>query len=95
MKAICKLIEAVIINRSELKRISVQIGQLHRLLNHFHNRMEDHMANQEERLQAILAAVKNVKQMLAELKANNPQIEDEITAIESELAPAEPPVEPV
>lgn len=49
------------------------------------------MATQEERLQAILTAVKNVKQMLVDLKTNNPQIEDEISAIEAELAPAEPP----
>jgi ABC-type transporter Mla subunit MlaD len=49
------------------------------------------MATQEERLQAILAAIQNVKQMLADLKLNNPAIEDEITAIEKELAPAEEP----
>lgn len=49
------------------------------------------MATQEERLQAILVAVQNVKQMLADLKVNNPAIEDEIAAIEKELAPAEEP----
>jgi thioesterase domain-containing protein len=52
------------------------------------------MATQEERLQAILVAVKNVKQMLADLKTTNPAIEDEIAAIEQELAPAAEPVTP-
>jgi len=54
-------------------------------------KVDELMATQEERLQAILAAVKSVKQMLADLKVNNPQIEDEITAIEAELAPATEP----
>lgn len=49
------------------------------------------MASQEERLQTILVAVKNVKSMLADLKVNNPDIEDEIKAIEDELAPAPEP----
>lgn len=49
------------------------------------------MATQEERLQEILVAIKNVKQMLADLKTNNPAIEDEIKAIEDELAPAPEP----
>lgn len=59
-------------------------------------KVDDFMATQEERLQTILVAVKSVKQMLADLKVNNPQIEDEIAAIEAELAPApEPTPEPV
>lgn len=62
-------------------------------INNLTRKVDEFMATQEERLQAILVAVKNVKQMLADLKANNPAIEDEIAAIESELAPAaeEPP----
>ena len=62
-------------------------------INNLNRKVDEFMATQEERLQAILVAVKNVKQMLADLKANNPAIEDEIAAIESELAPAaeEPP----
>jgi len=57
-------------------------------INNLNRKVDEFMATQEERLQAILVAVKNVKQMLADLKANNPAIEDEITAIETELAPA-------
>lgn len=58
-------------------------------------KVEIFMATQEERLQEILVAIKNVKQMLADLKVNNPAIEDEIKAIEDELAPApEPTPEP-
>lgn len=54
-------------------------------------KVEIFMATQEERLQEILVAIKNVKQMLADLKVNNPAIEDEIKAIEDELAPAPEP----
>lgn len=57
-------------------------------INNLSGKVDEFMATQEERLQAILVAVKNVKQMLADLKANNPAIEDEIAAIEGELAPA-------
>lgn len=54
-------------------------------------KVDELMATQEERLQAILTAVKTVKEMLADLKVNNPDIEDEIKAIEDELAPAPAP----
>jgi len=54
-------------------------------------KVDGFMATQEERLQAILVAVQNVKQMLTDLKNNNPAIEDEIAAIEAELAPASEP----
>lgn len=60
-------------------------------INNLDRKVDEFMATQEERLQAILVAVKNVKQMLADLKANNPAIEDEITAIETELAPTPEP----
>lgn len=47
------------------------------------------MATQEQRLQAIFGQLTEVKagintlsQQVADLKANNPQLEDEITAIE-------------
>jgi hypothetical protein len=73
---------------SKINDLLTAITQLDRKVDTF-------MATQEERLQAILVAVKSVKQMLADLKVNNPQIEDEITAIEAELAPAvEPTPEP-
>lgn len=63
-------------------------------INNLNRKVDELMATQEERLQAILTAVKNVKQMLIDLKTNNPAIEDEIAAIEAELAPAaEPPAE--
>jgi len=70
-------------------------SQVLNAINNLDRKVSELMATQEERLQAILVAVKNVKQMLTELKANNPAIEDEITAIEQELAPAttEPPAE--
>ena len=53
------------------------------------------MATQEERLQAIAAKIDEVLSDLAELKANNPQIEDEISAIEAKLSiGGEPEPEP-
>jgi hypothetical protein len=61
-------------------------------ISNLNRKVDTFMATQEERLQAILVAVQNVKQMLADLKVNNPAIEDEITAIEKELAPATEPV---
>jgi SMC interacting uncharacterized protein involved in chromosome segregation len=68
-------------------------SQVLNAINNLNRKVDEFMATQEERLQAILVAVKNVKQMLADLKANNPAIDDEITAIEAELAPAEPPAQ--
>lgn len=66
-------------------------SQLLTVINNLDRKVDRFMATQEERLQAILVAVKTVKQMLADLKTNNPAIEDEIAAIESELAPAAEP----
>lgn len=60
-------------------------------VNNLDRKVDRFMATQEERLQAILVAVKNVKEMLTELKNNNPSIEDEIAAIEAELAPTPDP----
>lgn len=79
--------------RESLDRLDARIAGTAQVLTEVINlsrKVDQFMATQEERLQAILTAVKNVKQMLTELKANNPAIEDEITAIEAELAPAEP-----
>lgn len=44
------------------------------------------MATQEERLQAISARIDEVMALLATLKTNNPDIEDEITEIEGKLS---------
>lgn len=50
---------------------------------------------QEERLQVILARIDDVLADLAELKVHNPQIEDEISAIEAKLSiGATPSIEP-
>lgn len=57
-------------------------------------KVDTFMANQEERLQAISTKIDEVLADLATLKANNPQIEDEIAAIESKLSIAQPTPEP-
>lgn len=85
MRAIYRLIEQLVLNRAELNRIRRQ-------LTHFERRMEATMATQEERLQAISTKIDEVIEMLGTLRDNNPQLEDEITAIETKLAGAiEPP----
>lgn len=48
------------------------------------------MATQEERLQAISSKIDEVIADLETLKNNNPQIEDEIAAIEAKLSLAQP-----
>lgn len=57
-------------------------------------RIEGKMSTQEERLQVIAGKIDEVLADLAALKANNPQIEDEIAAIEAKLAIAAPEPEP-
>lgn len=54
-------------------------------------KVDTFMASQEERLQAILSKIDEVLSDLAALKTNNPQIEDEISAIEAKLSIAQPP----
>ena len=87
-------IETTLFEGFKLVAASMNGGDNSQVLNAINNldrKVDEFMATQEERLQAILVAVKNVKQMLADLKANNPAIEDEIGAIEAELAPAPEP----
>lgn len=73
---------------ADLALLKEEVSTMHGLTFEIKGKVEELMATQEERLQAILVAVKNVKQMLADLKVSNPAIEDEIAAIEAELAPA-------
>jgi septal ring factor EnvC (AmiA/AmiB activator) len=55
--------------------------------------IRNQMATQEQRLQNISAKIDEVLSDLANLKTNNPEIEDEIAAIEAKLSLAQPPVE--
>jgi predicted nucleic acid-binding Zn-ribbon protein len=57
-------------------------------------RIETLMSTQEERLQAISSKIDEVLNDLATLRTNNPQIEDEISAIEAKLSIAQPTTEP-
>ena len=94
LDAILETQKSLTISVADLPFIKLELGTVHELvfqLQQFNGKVETFMATQEERLQAILVAVKNVKQMLADLKASNPAIEDEIKAIEDELAPAPEP----
>lgn len=53
-------------------------------------KVDKFMATQEERLQGISTKIDEVLSDLAALRANNPQIEDEISAIEAKLSIAQP-----
>lgn len=74
--------------------IICQRGIKLRAINNLRRRLEELMANQEERLKAILVGVKEAVRLLNELKTNNPQIEDEITEIEGVLAGTPPAEDP-
>lgn len=63
-------------------------------INDLKERMEELMATQEDRLKGISTKISEVLQLLADLKVNNPDIEDEITEIETKLAGANPTPEP-
>lgn len=89
LRAIYRLIEQLIENHAEL-------AGLRRQLTHFQNRMEDAMANHEERLQAILTRVNAAVALIQDLRnrTDDPALSDELDAIENALAGAEtPPVE--
>lgn len=59
-------------------------------INNLSRKMEEFMATQEERLQTIQGqlsgiadGINTLQQQLADLKANNPELDDEISAIEA------------
>lgn len=59
-------------------------------INNLSRKMEEFMATQEERLQTIQGqlsgiadGINTLQQQLADLKANNPDLDDEISAIEA------------
>ena len=71
-------------------------------INNLSRKVDEFMATQEERLRgvktkldAIQSGVDTIQQQLAELKANNPDIEDEIAAIEATAAAIDTDVNPV
>lgn len=68
---------------SKINDLLTAISQLDR-------KVETFMATQEERLQAIATKIDEVLSDLATLRQNNPEIEDEISAIESKLSIAQP-----
>lgn len=59
-------------------------------INNLDRKVDKFMATQEERLQGISTKIDEVLSDLAALRANNPQIEDEISAIEAKLSIAQP-----
>lgn len=77
----------------EIGLISNRLELIHGIvfeLQQFNGKVERFMATQEERLQVIATKIDEVLADLAALKANNPQIEDEISAIEAKLSITKP-----
>lgn len=71
-------------------------------LNNLTRKVDDFMATQEERLRgvktkldAIQSGIDKIQQQLADLKTNNPALEDEIAAIEATAAAIDTDVNPV
>lgn len=91
---------------------STSHNQILASLNNLHRKVDNFMATQEERLRTIQGqlsgiadGINTLQQQLADLKSNNPELDDEITAIEATVTairddlnppavPTEPPVEP-
>lgn len=70
-------------------------------LQQFNGKVDEFMATQEERLRAvkgkldaIQSGVDKIQQQLADLKANNPELDDEISAIEETAAAIDTDVNP-
>lgn len=64
-------------------------------IENLHRKVDELMATQEARLQAISTKIDEVLADLQTLRENNPQIEDEIAAIEAKLSLSQaPPVTP-
>ena len=74
----------------DIALIKEELSIVHGMIFQFSGKVEQFMATQEERLQAISAKIDEVLVDLGTLKTNNPQIEDEISAIEAKLSIAQP-----
>lgn len=94
----------------DLTLISSRLELIHGLVFNIDRKVDEFMATQEERLQAIQSGlagvaegVNTLQQQIADLKASNPALDDEISAIEATVkgiaddingVVTEPPVEP-
>lgn len=78
-----------------------RLENIHGLIFELTRKVDEFMATQEERLRAIKAkldaiqtGVDKIQQQLADLKANNPELDDEISAIEETAAAIDTDVNP-
>lgn len=100
-----RLIKAIEDN-VQLSQVLIAINQLDRKVDIFMSTQEERLRGVKTKLDAIQTGVDKIQEQLAELKTNNPELEDEISAIEATAGaidtdvnpvvapPAEPPVEP-
>jgi uncharacterized phage infection (PIP) family protein YhgE len=89
-------LDAIITMLTELGGVPAQQGfhteelnLIHELINNLNGKVDEFMATQEERLQGVNTALTSIadgintlQQQVADLKANNPALDDEISAIE-------------
>lgn len=85
-----QLVQEVKQNAARYDKLISVILEQNKAVKTLDRKVEEFMATQEERLQAISTKIDEVLSDLATLKANNPQIEDEITAIEAKLSITQP-----
>lgn len=86
----------------DLTLIAARLETVHGLVFDLNRKVDEFMATQEERLRgvktkldAIQSGVDKIQQQLADLKANNPELDDEISAIEATAAAIDTDVNPV
>lgn len=84
------------------EELSIVHGLISEAINNFNGKAEEFMATQEERLRgvktkldAIQTGVDKIQGQLAELKRNNPELDDEISAIEETAGAIHTDVNPV
>lgn len=76
--------------RADLTIANAKLDNLYKAINSLDRKVNEHMATQEQRLQAISNKIDEVLLDLKNLRENNPQIEDEISAIENKLSITQP-----
>lgn len=88
-------------NRRTDKQSGADNSEVLTAINNLTRKVDEFMSTQEERLRgvktkldAIQTGVDKIQQQLADLKANNPELEDEIAAIEATAAAIDTDVNP-
>lgn len=79
--AINKLADAIV-KTSSYNPVLSAINNLHRKVDHFMSTQEERLRTIQGQLSGIADGINTLQQQLADLKTNNPELNDEISAIE-------------